>query len=751
MNDKRYKISGMTCAGCAAFVDKTCKALEGVKSCEVNLATEMLQVRFDEAVITGDEIKRRIDSTGYMLTDVTEGGARTLTPELDKEAKGIRKRLVVAILFTVPLFYLAMSHMLPFGGLPIPPFLDMHDHPLRFALVQLFLSVPVLIAGHRFYTRGFKLLIKRSPNMDSLIAIGTSAAFLYGVYAVVKIIAGDYMMVHQLYFESAAVVVTLVMLGKYLEAGSKSKTSDAIQKLMSLTPKTAERLQGDDVQTVDVSVLSVGDYVLIRPGASVPADGVVQEGISSVDEALVTGESMPVRKEPESPLIGGSVNVDGRIVMRVTRVGEDTMVSQIIQLVMDAQAQKAPISRLADRISLFFVPVVLGIAVLSGLAWLVSNQTVDFALKVFVSVLVISCPCALGLATPTAIMVASGKGASLGVLFKGGEALETTGKIKAIVFDKTGTVTEGRPIMTDFVFIENANINNIDERGVFRMVAIAESASEHPISGAVVSAAVKKGIAISQPEEFTAVPGRGIRAKVDGHEILVGNEAFLAERSIDTTASESYVTAFAESGKTTLLAAIDGYVVGAFAVSDEIKNGAAEAVQALRKMGIHTVLLTGDNKKTATAVAAQIGVDETLSEVMPQDKADKIKSLQEGGRLVAMVGDGINDAPALAVADVGMAIGTGTDIAALSSDVIAMKGDPNEIVVAVALSKATIRNIKQNLFWAFIFNTVGIPVAAGVLYHFGGPLLDPMFAGFAMAMSSILVVSNALRLRGFKV
>lgn len=751
MNDKRYKISGMTCAGCATFVDKTCKALEGIESCEVNLATEMMQVRFDESVITGDEIKRRIDSTGYMLTDMTEGGARTLTPELDKEAKGIRKRLIVAIIFTVPLFYLAMSHMLPFGGLPIPPFLDMHDHPLRFALVQLFLSIPVLIAGHRFYTRGFKLLIKRSPNMDSLIAIGTSAAFLYGVYAVVKIIAGDHMMVHQLYFESAAVVVTLVMLGKYLEAGSKSKTSDAIQKLMSLTPKTAERLQGDDVQTVDVSLLSVGDLVLIRPGASVPADGVVQEGISSVDEALVTGESMPVRKEPESPLIGGSVNVDGRIVMRVTRVGEDTMVSQIIQLVMDAQAQKAPISRLADRISLYFVPVVLGIAVLSGLAWLVSNQTVDFALKVFVSVLVISCPCALGLATPTAIMVASGKGASLGVLFKGGEALETTGKIKAIVFDKTGTVTEGRPIMTDFVFIENANINNIDERGVFRMVAIAESASEHPISGAIVSAAVKKGIAISQPEEFTAVPGRGIQAKVDGHEILVGNEAFLAERSIDTTASESYVTAFAESGKTTLLAAIDGYVVGAFAVSDEIKKGAAEAVQALRKMGIHTVLLTGDNKKTATAVAAQIGVDETLSEVMPQDKAEKIKSLQEGGRLVAMVGDGINDAPALAVADVGMAIGTGTDIAALSSDVIAMKGDPNEIVVAVALSKATIRNIKQNLFWAFIFNTVGIPVAAGMLYLFGGPLLDPMFAGFAMAMSSILVVSNALRLRGFKV
>ncbi|NLT11689.1 MAG: copper-translocating P-type ATPase [Clostridiaceae bacterium] len=750
MQKNKFKISGMTCAGCAAFVDKTCKEMNGVASCEVNLATEMLHVHFDESVITGEEIKRRIDATGYKLTDITEGGIRTVTPELDDEARSIRRRLIIAVIFTLPIFYLAMSHMLPFGGLPIPSFLDMHDHALRFALVQLILSVPVLLAGYRFYTRGFKLLIKRSPNMDSLIAIGTSAAFLYGVYAVARIISGDHAMVHQLYFESSAVVVTLVMVGKYLEAGSKSKTSEAIQKLMNLTPKTAERMDGDDVQTVDVSMLEVGDRVLVRPGASIPADGIVEDGVSSVDEALVTGESMPVRKEPESFLIGGSVNVDGRVIMRVTRVGEDTMVSQIIKLVMDAQAQKAPISRLADRISLYFVPAVLIIAILAGLGWLISTQSFDFALKVFVSVLVISCPCALGLATPTAIMVASGKGASLGVLFKGGEALETTGKIKAIVLDKTGTVTEGRPTMTDFVIFDNKQLKNFDENELFRIVASAESASEHPISGALVSAAVKKGIIITQPDSFTAVPGRGIRAIVDGHHVLVGNEAFIAENEIDTMVADKHIQDFSESGKTTLIAIIDGVISAAFAVSDEIKSGAAEAVRALRKMGIHTVLLTGDNRRTANAVAAQIGVDETISEVMPQDKADKIKSLQQGGRLVAMVGDGINDAPALAVADVGIAIGTGTDIAALSSDVIAMKGDPNEIVAAITLSKATIRNVKQNLFWAFIFNTIGIPVAAGILHIFGGPLLDPMFAGFAMAMSSLLVVSNALRLRSFR-
>lgn len=746
MIEKRFRVTGMTCAGCASFVEKTCRSLEGVTTCEVNLATEKMRVAFDEQVIKPEEIRRSIEKTGYGLVDEDSINANEWKEKLSRDAAGIRLRLLIAAVFTVPIFYLAMSHMIPGGVIPVPSFMSMHDYPLVFALVQLFLCIPVLFAGSRFYTRGFRLLFKGAPNMDSLIAVGTSSAFLYGVYAVVKIALGDHMMVDHLYFESAAVVVTLVMLGKYLEARSKGRTSEAIEKLMDLTPKTATVITDGQEKQVFVESLVKGDRVIVKPGGSVPADGVVVEGYSSVDESLITGESAPVDKGIGSEMIGGSINLDGRVVFEVTRIGDETLISQIIRLVTDAQSKKAPISRMADRISLYFVPAVIVIAVLSAAAWAIAGKDFSFVLNVFVGVLVISCPCALGLATPTAIMVASGKGAELGVLFKGGEALEETGKVTTVVFDKTGTLTEGKPALTDTVWIPDL----INENESLRLIASAERGSEHPIAGSVISNAVRMGLTLSDPKKFEAVPGRGIKAEIDGKEVIVGNSSWLFENGIDTTNASERAEAFSGQGKTVLLAAINGQMTAVFAVSDQVKQSSASALKTLRDLGLKTVLLTGDTKKTAQAIAEQILPDEVIAEVRPGEKSAKILSLQEGGRKVAMVGDGINDAPALAAADVGIAIGTGTDIAVESADVVLMKGDPEGVVTAIRLSKATLRNIKQNLFWAFIFNTVGIPVAAGVLYLFGGPLLNPILAGAAMASSSVLVVSNALRLRRFR-
>lgn len=745
MVEKSFRVTGMTCAGCAAVVEKTCRALDGVVTCEVNLATERMRVAYDEERIQPEQIIRAIENAGYGLIDEASVEKEAWKSRIQKEARGIRIRLIIAAVFTLPIFYLAMSHMIP-GGLPLPEMISMHLHPLRFALLLLVLTIPVLIAGGRFYTRGFRLLFKGMPNMDSLIAVGTSSAFLYGVYAVVMIVRGQHEMVDHLYFESAAVVVTLVMLGKYLEARSKGQTSEAIQKLYDLTPKTATILVNNEEKQVFVESLKKGDRVLIRPGGSIPADGTVAEGGSSVDESLITGESIPVHKSVGSELIGGSINIDGRIVMAVTRVGEETTISQIIRLVMDAQSRKAPISRMADRISLYFVPAVIGIAVLSAVAWFIAGKDFPFILNVFVGVLVISCPCALGLATPTAIMVASGKGAELGLLFKGGEALEMMGKVTTVVFDKTGTVTEGKPAMTDFICLNPA----IDHDDALRFIASAEKGSEHPLASAVVTAANLAGLTLADPSEFAAVSGRGIRAEIDGRKILVGNESWLSENQVDPGAAQSLSQDFSEQGKTVLLGAIDGILSVVIAVADLVRAGSAEAILQLSEMGIRTVLLSGDTKSTAQAIANEIHPDEVIAEVLPQDKAEKIRILQESGTRVAMVGDGINDAPALAYADVGIAIGTGTDIAVESADVVLMKGDPGGVVTAVRLSRATLRNIKQNLFWAFIFNTVGIPVAAGILYLFGGPLLNPMFAGAAMACSSVLVVSNALRLKRFK-
>jgi Cu+-exporting ATPase len=639
-----------------------------------------------------------------------------------------------------------MGHMIPFVRLPLPHFMTPHDFPLVFALVQLALTLPVILAGSRFFRFGFKALIKRAPNMDTLVAIGTGSAFLYGVYATVMIYLGEFGYAEQLYFESAAVVITLVMLGKYLEAVSKGKTSEAIKKLMGLKPNTAVVIKDGVEMEVPLDEVAVGDIVLVRPGSSVPVDGTVIEGISSVDESMLTGESLPVEKHPGSAVTGGSINGEGLLKFQVTRVGEETALSKIIQLVEEAQGKKAPIAKMADVVSGYFVPAVLAIAVIAAVAWALAGKDFNFVLNVFVTVLVIACPCALGLATPTAIMVGTGKGAELGILIKGGETLEITHKVTAVVFDKTGTIPEGKPVLTDI-----RNYGSISEEETLALSASAERGSEHPIARAIVEAAEARGLEIPQPDDFKAVPGRGIDAAVGGRRVLAGNIKLMQENGIDTSAADEDAKALSGAGRTLMYIAVDGKLQALMAAADTVKPTSREAVAKLKSLGVSVYMITGDNKSTAAAIAKEVEIDNVLSEVLPEDKASEVKKLQQSGHKVAMVGDGINDAPALVQADVGIAIGTGTDVAVESADVVLMRGDLNEVFSAIALSRATIRNIRQNLFWAFIYNLAGIPLAAGVLYALGGPLLNPIFAGAAMALSSVSVVTNALRLKRFKV
>jgi len=746
--EKKYKVTGMTCSACSAHVQKTVSGLPGVELGEVNLTTEDLRVRFDETKLDFSRIQKAVEDSGYGLVDESAPGAKEDRRDaVERDVRSVRRRLIVAAAFSAPVFYIAMSHMFPVLGLPLPAFMSMHDHPVVFALVQLLLCIPVLFAGSRFYTRGIKVLLKGAPNMDTLVAVGTASAFLYGVYAFVLIVRGDMEMAKNLYFESAAIVVTLVMVGKYLEAKSKGRTSEAIKKLMDLKPKTAVLLRDGEEIEVAIDQLVPGDLVRVRPGTSIPADGVVSEGFSSVDEALLTGESMPVDKLAGSEVIGGSINQEGLLTVRVTKTGEDMALSKIIQLVMDAQGKKAPIARLADQISLYFVPSVLGIALLAAIAWAIAGKDFSFVLNVFVCVLVISCPCALGLATPTAIMVGTGKGAELGILIKGGEALETTHKITTVVFDKTGTITEGKPVLTDLRLYDTS----LTEDEALTLCASAEKGSEHPIARAIVEAAQKKSLTLPDPTAFEALPGRGIRAQVNGRSVIIGNLKWMDEEKIDLQASASDMHAFSSAGKSILYLASDNKLLAVMAVADTVKPSSKEAIAKLTAMGIKTVMLTGDNRNTALAIAAEVGITDVLSDVLPQDKSRAVTELMAKGEKVAMVGDGINDAPALAAADIGMAIGTGTDIAVESADIVLMRGDLREVSTAIALSRATIRNIRQNLFWAFFYNLAGIPIAAGILYAFGGPLLSPIFAGAAMAMSSVSVVSNALRLKRFRI
>jgi len=735
-------IEGMSCAACAAAVEKGIQKLEGIATVHVNLATKKAIVEYDPQQVKISQIKDAISKAGYTPLEITKDFEESRQKEEQNEIRQLKRKWILSAVFSILLLYISMGHMI---GFPLPGFLDPMRHPMNFAFSQLILTIPVVLAGNRFYTVGIRALLRRSPTMDSLVALGTGAAVLYGIYGLYQIASGNAAYVHDLYFESAAVIITLILLGKYLEGRSKGKTSEAIKKLMGLAPKTAIVIrEGQEIQ-IPVEEVEVGDRIVVKPGARIPVDGEIIEGETFIDESMLTGESIPVEKKKGDPVIGGSINKYGTFQFRATKVGSDTVLAQIIKLVEEAQGSKAPIAKLADVVASYFVPVVMAIAVLSGLAWYFAGQTGVFALTIFISVLVIACPCALGLATPTAIMVGTGKGAELGVLFKGGEALETTHHIQAIVFDKTGTITEGKPAVTDIIPAEG-----IEESKLLQIAASAEKASEHPLGEAIVHAAEERGLEFLKVHQFRAIPGHGIEANLNGERIYLGKAKLMKDNQIEIKDWEEISERLASEGKTPMYVAIEGRPAGIIAVADVIKGSSLEAIRKLHDMGIETVMITGDHRRTAEAIAKQVGIDSVIAEVLPEEKAEAIKKLQAEGKKVAMVGDGINDAPALAQADIGIAIGSGTDIAMESADIVLMRSDLKDVAVAIQLSKSTIRNIKQNLFWAFAYNTAGIPLAAGLLYAFGGPKLNPMFAAAAMSLSSVSVVSNALRLRKFK-
>jgi len=749
-------IKGMTCASCSARIEKVVSGLEGVRTMQVNLAAETGVAVFDPKTISKRKILETISGLGFEAEPLAEQDENLLVKqqrETREKLARMQKELIPAFVFAFILLVLSMGEML---GMPLPRFLDPHHAPFTFALAQFLLVLPVMWYGRRFYLVGFPALIRKSPNMDSLIAVGTGAAFIYSTWNLVEISLGIDPMarVMDLYYESAAVLIALVSLGKYLETRSKAKTSDAISQLMELTPDRATLVQNPGTEkeeqvSILVADIETGDLVLVRPGERIPVDGTVKKGHSSVDESMLTGESLPVSKEEGDGVIGGTLNKNGMLRILAERVGQDTVLARIIKMVRDAQGSKAPIANLADRISLYFVPTVMVIATLSGLAWyFLGDAPFPFALRIFIAVLVIACPCAMGLATPTSIMVGTGRGAQLGVLIKSGEALEMAQGINALVFDKTGTLTYGKPQLTDLELVQDTGIPEDD---ILALVAGAESVSEHPLAEAIVGEARVRNLPLQEPDFFEAIPGKGIKASMGDKELLLGNREFIREQigHFDNPAIDSRAAEFAAVGKTSLFLALDGRMAAILAIADRMKPETPQTISRLKKMGIKIFMLTGDNETTARAIAAQAGIQEVIAEVLPDFKADKVAELQSRGMKVGMVGDGINDAPALARADVGIAMGTGIDVAVESGDIVLMKGELGGVLTALALSRATMRNIRQNLFWAFAYNVVGIPVAAGLLYIFGGPTLNPMIAGGAMAMSSVSVVTNALRLRFF--
>ena len=744
MREERYDISGMSCAACSASVERVTRKLPGAERSEVNLTTGILTIAYDETQTTPDAIMQKVEKAGFgaalhAAKPADEGSAEA--PDADDLALRRQKaELLAAAVLSVVLLYVSMGQMLPFGlpALPLPDLFSMHTHPVNFAVLQLVLTIPVLYCGRKFFLVGTKALWNRNPNMDSLVAIGSGFSFLYSL-VMTFLISDTPHHVHHLYYESAAVVLTLVSLGKFLESRNMQKTKGAITALMQLAPDTA--ILAETGEEIPTKSLKIGDLLLVKPGARIPADGVVQRGESSVNEAMLTGESLPVEKAAGSEVIGGSVNENGVLYVAVSRVGENTTLSRIIRFVEEAQGKKAPISKTADRVAGVFVPVVIAIAVLSAVAWGLAGEPLSFVLRVFTSVLVIACPCALGLATPTAIMVGTGLGAKHGILIRSGEILETTHSVDTVVLDKTGTVTEGKPAVTSILPVQG------DADSLLALAAAVESVSGHPLASAIVAHAKEQGVQPgTAPEAFENLSGRGLRATLGGKTVLAGNQRLLEEHGVDPAPLLSDAAALAAQGQTPMFFAEEGRLLGLISVADPVKATSAEAILLLKKAGIHTVLLTGDNRAAAEYIGGLVGVDEVIAEVLPEEKAAVVQRLQTQGRQVMMVGDGINDAPALTAAAVGCAIGSGSDIAIESADIVLMRDDLSDVSRALRLSRLTLRNIKQNLFWAFCYNTVGIPIAAGLLYLFGGPLLSPMFAGAAMSLSSVCVVGNALRL-----
>lgn len=750
---QKFDVTGMTCSACSAHVEKSVCKLEGIAAVNVNLLQNSMTVEYDEAVLKTDDIIHAVESGGYgafpqgaKQADAASEAPRNVAAE---EMHSMKKRLIASFCFLIPLFYISMGHMM---GAPLPAVLLGNENIMSFALTQLLLTTPVLIINKKYFTVGFKALWNRAPNMDSLIALGSSASYLYSIFAIYAmgwhLGRGNIMQAHhysmELYFESAAMILTLITVGKYMETRSKGKTSEAISKLMDLTPKMATVLRNGNETEIPVEQVIAGDIVIVRPGQSIPVDGRLLEGFSAVDESAITGESIPVEKQPGDTVIGATVNKSGYFKMEATRVGNDTTLSQIITLVEEAGASKAPIAKLADKVSGVFVPVVICIAVLAAIVWLVLGQPFAFALSIGIAVLVISCPCALGLATPTAIMVGTGKGAEYGVLIKSAESLEIAHQVNAVVLDKTGTLTEGKPVVTDVL-----PASGVLRNPFLRAAASLESLSEHPLAEAIVLYAKGMEIEPDAAQNLRATAGQGIEADVSGKKIFGGNLKMMQERGIDLGGFAEKAETLAAEGKTPLFFAEENKLLGVLALADTLKPTSKAAVDAFHRMGVDVVMLTGDNKRTADAIAGKLGI-RAVAEVLPQDKEQEVRRLQEEGKKVAMIGDGINDAPALTRADVGIAIGAGTDVAMESADIILMKSDLMDAVTAIQLSHATIRNIKQNLFWAFFYNVLGIPLAAGVFYHALEWKLNPMFAAAAMSFSSAFVVGNALRLKLFK-
>lgn len=746
MTEKVFKISGMHCAACSSSIERFMSRQSGVENVSVNLTTEKMNISYDNSCLDADKICELVVGLSFGAEEYVSADAMAAEVRKKEEAEkaaeleSMKRRVILCICFALPLLYVSMGHMI---GLPLPRVIDPHYAPLAFAVVQLVLTLPVVIGGRNFYINGFGSLVKGHPNMDTLVAIGTFSALLYGIYSLIRIAMGDVSFAGNLFFESAAVVISLVLLGKYLEARSKHHTSDAIRALTELAPETATVTRHGETGQVPVSELREGDVITVRPGERFPCDGVVTNGISSADLSMLTGESLPVTLEEGGTVTGGSINGEGVIVFSATKVGGDTTLAQIIRMVEDAQGKKAPIAKIADRVAGVFVPVVMGIALLSAIIWAIAGKDIEFVLNVFVSVLVVACPCSLGLATPTAIMVGTGRGAELGVLYKSGEALQAMAFADTAVLDKTGTVTEGKPRLTSVYAVSNT------EDELLAMCAAAESGSEHPIAKAITEAAKERELPIPSADNITAIPGRGIKAQVDGRQLLIGNATLMEENKIEISAADK-AAELENSGCMLMFAACDGRFAGLFGAVDTIKPDSPNAISDLHNNGITTIMLTGDNENAANAIAKTAGIDNVIAGVLPEGKAGEIEKLKAQGKKVCMVGDGINDAPALASADIGAAIGNGTDVAIESADVVLMGSELGALVTALRLSKAVMRNIKQNLFWAFFYNCIGIPFAAGLFYAFGGPLLSPMFAGAAMALSSISVVSNALRLKKFK-